>query len=354
MTKISAIPASTVLLPSGLVHVDEAGVSKSVPISSIGGMLPRALPIAGGTLLSYLDRGGLIIATAGATWTLTAAASLGNGWFVYIQNNSTGNLILDPNGAETINGFATITLSPGDTTMLACNGVSFSAMFVPSATGWAAVNETWAFATATTITVPTDATTRFQKGDRIRFTQTTVKYFYVVAVTATVLTVTGGTDYTVANAAISLISMSRSILPFGFPSGFAYTPTITQGGTVTSFTTNTMRFVMNGLVVHVFGRLVINNAGTAAGANQIRATLPITCKQSAMAIGLGNIIDVSVALFYLAQMRLTSATEMSFTTVRPGTAPLSTAGNVDLGLLDFVAALATNDFVEYDITYEAA
>src|SRR3990167_4698125 len=92
--------------------------------------------------------------------------------------------------------------------------------------GWELAQEAWAFATATTITVPTDATTKYKVGDKIKLTQTTVKYFSVVAVSATVLTVTGGTDYTVANAAINENYYSHAETPIGFPGYFAYTPTV--------------------------------------------------------------------------------------------------------------------------------
>lgn len=93
--------------------------------------------------------------------------------------------------------------------------------------GWCDIDEEWAYASATTITVPTGAASRFQVGDKIRLTQTTVKYFYVVGVADTVLTVTGGSDYTVdtvPNAAISSIAYSRCERPFGFPEWFAYSP----------------------------------------------------------------------------------------------------------------------------------
>jgi hypothetical protein len=52
---------------------------------------------------------------------------------------------------------------------------------------------------------------------RVKLTQTTVKYFIVTAVTATTLTVYGGTDYTLANTAITLPSFSSNKAPFGFP-----------------------------------------------------------------------------------------------------------------------------------------
>lgn len=54
-------------------------------------------------------------------------------------------------------------------------------------------------------------------GARIKLTQTTVKYFIVTAIDATTITLYGGTDYTLANAAISLVSYSIAKAPLGFP-----------------------------------------------------------------------------------------------------------------------------------------
>lgn len=87
--------------------------------------------------------------------------------------------------------------------------------------GWIAVTDSWSFSSADNptgvITIPSDGTTKYSVGMRIRLTQSTVKYFLVTAVSATTLTVYGGTDYTLANAAISAISFATVKAPFGFP-----------------------------------------------------------------------------------------------------------------------------------------
>lgn len=95
-------------------------------------------------------------------------------------------------------------------------------------TGWREVTDSWVYASATTITVPTDATTKYSVGDKIRLTQTTVKYFYVTAVAATTLTISGGTDYTLVNAAITEVSYSKAQSPLGFPKEFNWTPSWTN------------------------------------------------------------------------------------------------------------------------------
>jgi hypothetical protein len=91
--------------------------------------------------------------------------------------------------------------------------------------GWINVSSTWSYASATTITVPTGAASLYQMGDKIRITQTTVKYFYIIGVADTLLTVTGGSDYSVANAAITVKAYSHASNPMGFPAAFNYTPT---------------------------------------------------------------------------------------------------------------------------------
>jgi len=121
--------------------------------------------------------------------------------------------------------------------------------------GWCDIDELWAYASASTITVPTGAASRFHVGDKLRLTQTTVKYFYVVAVADTVLTVTGGSDYTVANAAISSIAYSRCERPFGFPDFFSYTPTI---GNVMGSDIGYARFSIKGNLVSVEVQVKVN------------------------------------------------------------------------------------------------
>jgi len=89
--------------------------------------------------------------------------------------------------------------------------------------GWQPAKETWTYASASTITVPSGAASRYAKGDKIKLTQTTVKYFYVIGVADTVLTVTGGSNYTVANAAISNNFYSHQLKPIDFPKTFNFT-----------------------------------------------------------------------------------------------------------------------------------
>jgi hypothetical protein len=91
--------------------------------------------------------------------------------------------------------------------------------------GWNQVSDTWTYASANTITVPSGAASLYQKGDKIKITQTTPRYFVITAVTDTLLTVYAGSDYTVANAAITSPAVSHEATPMLFPDYFSYTPT---------------------------------------------------------------------------------------------------------------------------------
>lgn len=70
------------------------------------------------------DKGGLIACSG--TWTLgfTAAATIGAGWWCYVQNTGTGDITLDPDGTETIDGITSFVLYPGAARLVLCDGTA--------------------------------------------------------------------------------------------------------------------------------------------------------------------------------------------------------------------------------------
>jgi hypothetical protein len=95
-----------------------------------------------------------------------------------------------------------------------------------SAGGWISAGETWTYASADdptfTFTVNGDKTSKYSPGMRIKVTQSsTVVYFIITKVTYsspnTTITVYGGTDYDLADSAISDSFYSFQKAPFGFP-----------------------------------------------------------------------------------------------------------------------------------------
>lgn len=141
-----------------------------------------------------------------------------------------------------------------------------------STDGWTTdTGTTWTYASATTINVADG--TIFQKGDRIKLTQTTAKYFVVVSISGNVITVTGGTDYTVANAAITTQQYSHQLNPLGYPTWFNYSPTLTGFSSNPTNTVNQFKIEGNTCVVSIRQA----TSGTS-NATTFTITLPVTAK----------------------------------------------------------------------------
>lgn len=154
--------------------------------------------------------------------------------------------------------------------------------------GWIPAEETWTYASATTITVPSGAASKYQKGDKIKITNNSAtKYFYVVGVADTVLTVTGGTDYTVHDSAITNPYFSKIENPQGFPHWFMYTPSFT------GFSSNPQvvaKFCLRGTVCFVTMRMGTPGTSNATG---FTVTVPIkNSNRSTLDDVFGTVADV--------------------------------------------------------------
>jgi hypothetical protein len=100
--------------------------------SAIGGNF--TIPIStrtSNTVLGLLDNGYYIDVTSGTfTQTFTTATTLGAGWYVYISNSGTGNVTLDPNSSETIDGLTSFIMYPKEVRLVLCNGTSFKSVVI--------------------------------------------------------------------------------------------------------------------------------------------------------------------------------------------------------------------------------
>jgi len=77
------------------------------------------------TALAAANKGNLIDITSGTfTQTFDACSSLGNGWFAYIDNSGTGDITLDPDGSETIDGLTSYIMYPGEVRLVQCDGTA--------------------------------------------------------------------------------------------------------------------------------------------------------------------------------------------------------------------------------------
>ena len=158
---------------------------------------------------------------------------------------------------------------------------------IPSVTsGWIPYSGSVSHASATTINVSSDATTLFDVGDKLMLVQDGVtSYFYVIAVTSTLLTVAAGSDYSVANSAITSMSFSKVANPHGFPVWFKWggsggpnitpvSPMTVAGRNVAS--SGSYLFAIFGRECHAIGSEVINFSGASYGWN---IDAPVPCYQ---------------------------------------------------------------------------
>lgn len=85
------------------------------------------------TTLTASHHGRVLSVTNTTTLDLTAAATLGDGWHCVVINADSNTKTIDPNGAETINGSATFTLSNQyDWCIIFCNGTTFKTIYPTS------------------------------------------------------------------------------------------------------------------------------------------------------------------------------------------------------------------------------
>jgi hypothetical protein len=96
----------------------------------------EVISISATATLALADLGNAVIFTGASAATLNlpavATAPLGAGWV--IRNAGTAALTIDPNGAETINGAATLALQPGASAILMRSGSAWDAAVMENAT----------------------------------------------------------------------------------------------------------------------------------------------------------------------------------------------------------------------------
>lgn len=132
------------LYASGATTLSKVGVGSSGQVLTVSGGFPVwSTPASasssvvlntqsGNYTLLTSDNSKLLQFTGSgdATWAFTAAATLGNGWFTYLQNKGTSNatVTLDPNGGETIDGISSFKMYPNEIRLVQTNGTSFTSV----------------------------------------------------------------------------------------------------------------------------------------------------------------------------------------------------------------------------------
>lgn len=132
-------------------------------------------------------------------------------------------------------------------------------------TGWMQADTalTMAYVSASSFTIVGDFTGVLGKGDKIKLTNASTKYFYVSSTSygggLTTVNVLGGTDYVLASGAVSGLYYSHADNPVNFPTSFTYSPGI--GGLASGGTSaKTAQFSIRGGRCYVDGQF---SCGTA-------------------------------------------------------------------------------------------
>lgn len=234
-----------------------------------------------------------------ATYTIIRKVAIGIGGTYVFSNDASSNDASSFDMAATINT-ATAKTTPVDADKFGLwdsvsellNHVTWAnikaaldARYTPTL-GWTPVLDTWTYASASTITIPSDGTTTYQKGMRIRFKQGGgYKYAVAYAVTATLITIFVNMDYTIANAAITDISYSFVENPLGWPNWFSRTATgIISGSTGSAGTyaqTNASAvYKITGDTIAEAIYMDITNKGSWSGSFILISTVPASAAQT--------------------------------------------------------------------------
>lgn len=207
----------------------------------------------------------------------TAASSQVNANFDTLYNDYNGGISAANLATDAV---TTAKIADSNVTTAKIADGAVTAAKLANVDGWTLASDTWTYASATTFTIAgVDRTSSFPVGTKIKLTQTTTKYFYVVATsfsTDTTVTITGGSSYTLANAAITSPYYSYASTPQAFPHWFNYAPT------PTGFSANpsgaTYRFAIHGRMCTT--DVYMPNNGTS-NATTFTIPAPVTAGASA-------------------------------------------------------------------------
>lgn len=102
-----------------------SGTDKVAALTALGAILCDSLDKAGAYTVVATDKGKVINCIGTFTLSLTAAATLGDGFAFSVWNNGSGTITIDPSASETIDGALTKTLAPGKLAIVYCDGTRF-------------------------------------------------------------------------------------------------------------------------------------------------------------------------------------------------------------------------------------
>ena len=229
------------------ISVSNAAALAGAGIKAISTTLNQSVPIISFSSSGYTtgvnDRAHLLLysGTAGSL-VPDDASMLGSNWFVLVRNAGTGALTIDPTGAQTINGQATLSLQPSDSCFVICDGTSFFTVgFGQSSTfafDYTAINVSGGGAFTLTGGQLNRIAYRFTGAliaNREIIVPTTVQQYWVTNGTTGAFTLTvktaAGTGVAVGQGASSILYCDGTNVVSADTAGLSVPVSIVQGGT---------------------------------------------------------------------------------------------------------------------------
>jgi len=278
----------TNLFPDIVPGVTTGAIAGSA-INALGRSDESAIKIVSGsdvlsTESGYYKEGTLVLAKdSGKFWLFSGGSFVDSGSVISTISGIAGSSVMSDTTGSIVKHNASGVVS-GSYNQVEVNdfGHVTSGSVLDLSSGWYSPNKTWTYASASTITVDAGAAAVYSVGDKIRWKQGgAYKYAYIITIADTLLTVTGGSDYTVANAAITDNYYSHATSPVGFPSSFDYAPT-TEGLTVGSGTMQA-KFALSGKICTTNIKFTLGAGSGVTG--QLSFTFPITAALSIVSSG---------------------------------------------------------------------
>lgn len=123
---ITAQQASDLASLSTLIGTLLNDTTQPTALATLGAPLNAMSSKSANYTVVAADMGKFFTVSGSTTISLTAAATLGANFSFSIRNAGVNTVIIDPNGAETIDGVASVSLLPGETCFVICNGTSWT------------------------------------------------------------------------------------------------------------------------------------------------------------------------------------------------------------------------------------
>lgn len=215
-------------------------------IIAVGALLSQSVPVTefnSDYTATLSDRAKMFNWTgAGGTLTLPDPTLIGNNWFLYLRNSGSGAVVADAPGTTEIDGSADLSFQPGESAIIACDGVNFftigfgqSATFAFDYTVIAVAGSGNYALTGTELNRVAYRFTGLLTGNRVIIVPATVQQYWVDNQT------TGSYTFTVktpSGAGVALSSGERAIMYSDGTDvlradtfGVSYPIAVSQGGT---------------------------------------------------------------------------------------------------------------------------